>query len=124
MYWIGMIITAVLLVGYCALILVYRHLFLRLPLFMPGQGLNPSNTFTIVIPARNEENTIEHCLRSVLEQSYPQSLYEVIVVNDHSTDGTERIILSLQQQYANLHLINLADHLEGKRVNAYKKKAI
>lgn len=119
-----MIITTVLLAGYCGLILVYRYWFLRLPLFVPANPVNPVNRFSVVIPARNEAGNISQCLQSVLQQTYPQALYEVIVVNDHSTDGMEDKIVSLQRTYPNLHLINLADHLEGKQVNAYKKKAI
>ena len=80
--------------------------------------------FSIIIPARDEEDNIAACLRSVLQQQYPAALFEVIVINDHSSDQTETIILSLQQEYSNLRLINLADHLQGKQLNAYKKKAI
>ena len=44
---------------------------------------------SIIVPARNEERTIERCLRSLLASSYPK--FEVIVVDDRSTDGTAAI---------------------------------
>ncbi len=119
-----MIITAILLSGYCCLILVYRQWFLRLPLFVIGPNTNPTATFSVIIPARNEQENLPACLKSVLQQNYPPGLYEVIVVNDHSTDGTESIVRTLQLQYDNLLLINLKNHLDGKQLNAYKKKAI
>ena len=43
----------------------------------------------MVIPARNEVLNIERCVRSVLSSSYPA--LEVIVVDDHSTDGTAEV---------------------------------
>jgi chlorobactene glucosyltransferase len=48
---------------------------------------------SVVIPARNEAHNIERCIRSVLSTAYPP--VEVIVVNDHSTDGTGDIARSI-----------------------------
>lgn len=45
-------------------------------------------SFTIVIPMRNEEENISHCIKSVLACQYPTLLYEIIVVDDHSTDDS------------------------------------
>ncbi len=124
MYWTIMIITGVLLLGYCLLILIYRQWFLRLPVFTPLASTKPSIRFSVIIPARNEEHNITQCLRSVLAQDHPTDLYEVIVVNDHSTDKTESIVRGFQKQHGNVKLINLQEHLDGKELNAYKKKAI
>ena len=55
---------------------------------------------SVCVPARNEERDIETCLTSLLNQNYPQ--FEVIVVDDNSTDNTPRIIKSLQERYPNL----------------------
>ncbi len=124
MYWTGVIITAILLAGYCLLILLYRKWWLDLPQFNYQRSAEPEVFFSVIIPARNEEANIQACLASVLGQDYPADRLEVIVINDHSTDNTEIIVREIQQQYPNLVLINLADHLEGKQLNAYKKKAI
>lgn len=45
---------------------------------------------SIIVPVYNGEKTIERCLRSIQNQSY--SNIEIIVVNDGSTDHTQRII--------------------------------
>lgn len=45
---------------------------------------------SIIVPARNEEETIEQCLRSLLSLDYAN--YEVIAVNDRSTDRTGEIM--------------------------------
>ena len=46
--------------------------------------------FTLIIPAFNEEEDISYCLESCLSQSYQN--FELIVVNDGSTDKTELIV--------------------------------
>ena len=124
MYWIAIILTVVLLSVYCLLIVWYRQWFLRLPLFRIEPNAVPATRFSIIIPARDEEENIQSRLRTVLQQQYPAELFEVIVINDHSTDQTENSIRLLQREYAHLHLINLTDHLQGAQINAYKKKAI
>ncbi len=125
MYWPLITITTVLLLGYCVLILLYRQWFLRLPLFVPAAGGNGGTTrFSVIIPARNEEDNITACLLSILKQDYKGDAYEVIVINDHSTDKTEEIVIALQQHHSNLRLLNLRDYLDGRELNAYKKKAI
>jgi chlorobactene glucosyltransferase len=55
---------------------------------------------SVCVPARDEERDIEVCLTSLLNQDYPQ--FEVIVVDDNSTDNTPDIIKSLQKRHANL----------------------
>ncbi|MBM2827341.1 MAG: glycosyl transferase family 2 [Dehalococcoidia bacterium] len=54
-------------------------------------GLEARLRASIIIPAYNAQGTIGDCLRAVLHQSLPQSSYEVIVVDDGSTDGTATI---------------------------------
>lgn len=49
---------------------------------------------SVCVPARNEERGIRACLESLLKQDYPQ--FEVIVVNDHSTDRTGELINGLK----------------------------
>jgi cellulose synthase/poly-beta-1,6-N-acetylglucosamine synthase-like glycosyltransferase len=123
MYWFILFLTILLLLGYSLLIWQYRQWFLRLPEFTPGSG-EADTRFSIIIPARNEAENIENCLLSVLQQQYPSHLFEVIVINDHSTDETEAIVRSLQPTNSNLRLLNLSDLLKNNSLNAYKKKAI
>lgn len=48
---------------------------------------------SVIVPAYNAESTIERCLKSILTQTY-QNL-EVLVINDGSTDNTEKKILKI-----------------------------
>ncbi len=45
---------------------------------------------SILVPARNEEQHIEACVRSLLSQTYPR--LEILVLNDNSTDNTAAIV--------------------------------
>ncbi len=52
-------------------------------------------SLSIILPTFNEEKTIAKCIRSLLSQNYPG--LRVIAVNDGSTDGTEKIVKSMQK---------------------------
>ncbi|MFC1710959.1 glycosyltransferase [Patescibacteria group bacterium] len=47
--------------------------------------------FSIIIPAFNEEGYLPSCLKAVINQSFPKESYEIIVVNNNSTDKTEKL---------------------------------
>lgn len=49
-------------------------------------------TVSIVIPVYNGMRTIRHCLDAILQVDYPQSRYEVIVVDNNSRDGTPEVV--------------------------------
>ncbi|MEP6512475.1 MAG: glycosyltransferase, partial [Parafilimonas sp.] len=117
------IFTLILTGAYSILILIYYKAFVRLKIFKPSANINPVNSFSIIIPARNEEENIRSCIVSIFQNNYPSALFEVIVVDDFSTDKTIETVRKLQQEHTNLQLINLADRVQHK-LNSYKKKAI
>ncbi len=119
-----LIIITLLLICHAALIETYRKWFLKLKPFNTETNLEPVTTFTIIIPARNEQEHIGSCLHSVLYQDYPPHLFEVIVADDYSTDNTAFIVQSLQHQESNLQLMQLQQMLGHAQMNSYKKKAI
>lgn len=68
---------------------------------------------SVIIPARNEMANIAACLESVLAQQF-QGAWEVILVNDHSTDETGKIAQQFVSQYPHFQLIELAESV-GKK---------
>ncbi|MCW3108036.1 MAG: N-acetylglucosaminyltransferase, partial [Segetibacter sp.] len=121
---IVIIIILFLLTGHAVLIESYRKWFLKVKPFKPSPAIVPSIFFTVIIPARNEEDHVGKCLPSVLNQNYPSHLFEVIVADDYSTDNTAGIVKHLQDKYRNLRLLQIEKLLQGKQLNSYKKKAL
>lgn len=70
----------------------------------------------IIIPARNEEQNIGNLLQALAAQSYPLNKMEVLVIDDHSTDGTVSVVSQFPFSKSIL--------LEEEGIVAYKKKAL
>ena len=119
---IVIIISLLLLTAYSVLIIYYRQSWLSIPTFKPKERDGYQTKISIIIPARNEELNIADCLNSIVNQSYPKHLFEVLVVDDHSTDNTAAVIESYKGQ--NVQLISLKDFIAPNEINSYKKKAI
>lgn len=62
---------------------------------------------SIVIPAHNEEGCIEGTIRALHEELSEERIeHEILVVNDNSSDTTEQILISLQQEIPALNYVN------------------
>lgn len=109
-----LIATGFLFTCYTLLILYFWQSWKAIPVFTPSQ--QPQTSISVIIPARNEEANIGNLLQGLQEQSYPNKLLQVIVVDDHSTDNTAAIV----KTFPNVQLIQL--NADG--INSYKKKAV
>jgi chlorobactene glucosyltransferase len=74
----------------------------------PSEAINNSlidaePLISVIIPARNEARNIRECLQALLGQTYPN--FELIVVDDRSTDDTPRLLAELAQVNAHLQVI-------------------
>ena len=119
------IISLLLFAGYALLIIFYTVSWKQMPDFVPAPAPlseEDSVKISIIIPARNEAANIKSCLDSICQQSYPAHLYEVLVIDDHSTDDTASIVKNYPA--TNIRLISLQDFLQNGIINSYKKKAI
>lgn len=80
----------------------------HLPFLKPRQPVKSSDRFplvSIMVPARNEADQIERCVRSLLAQDYPN--FEVLVVDDRSEDETADIVERLAKADQRLRLIRI-----------------
>ena len=76
---------------------------------------------SVLIPARDEENNIGQCVRSLLNQDYPD--FEVLVLDDNSTDGTWQVLSEIASEDKRLHAIRgrkLPDGWFGKHWACYQ----
>jgi len=108
---------------YAAIVGRYIEGWRALSYFKPKIKSENSTTLSILIPARNEAQNIGKTLDAILAQNYPSHLFEIIVIDDHSTDDTATIVEQYLQQHSNLHLIRLANFDMGN-TQSFKKKAL
>jgi cellulose synthase/poly-beta-1,6-N-acetylglucosamine synthase-like glycosyltransferase len=127
------IFSILLLSCYSGLLMFYRAGWMNIriggnvdpgnhpPAFLSSNRSSP--LISVIIPARNEEKNLPVLLDTLMQQTIRAEWFEVIVVDDHSTDQTA----ALAADYAgklNLKVISLKDQLSPSFTNSYKKKAI
>jgi glycosyltransferase involved in cell wall biosynthesis len=77
---------------------------------------NTKMKLSIILPVYNVADYLPKCLDSLLAQDLPQNDYEIIVVNDGSTDNSGDIAQKYADKYANITLINQSNQgLSGAR---------
>lgn len=117
------IICTVLGLCYLILLTLYRIGWRKQPVFELKEDFVPHTFISVIIPARNEAGNIEQCILSIVSGSYPTHLFEIIVIDDYSTDNTIDIVKRFKQ--SNVRGIRLADYLNDTgNIVAYKKRAL
>ncbi len=100
------LLLSLLFVSYCSLnfliVAGLKKLRLRQTASSPEKP-----QISVIVAARNEELNIGRCLRSLVEQNYPLGLFEVIIVDDRSTDETAAIVRNYQLKYPFISLVSI-----------------
>ena len=94
---------------YLAIVSKHREFFLETDSYPPAPDNVP--LVSILIPARNEERNIGNCLESLRHLDYPH--YEVIVIDDRSTDGTAALVEGFSRKDSRIRLIRNQELKEG-----------
>ncbi len=81
---------------------------------MPVPSLSPPSV-SVVVAVRNEEDNIQAVLRDLSGMAFSKERFEVIIVNDHSTDKTAEIARQLIEGIPNGWLLELPIGREGKK---------
>ncbi len=75
-------------------------------------------TVSIIVAARNEEHNIGVCLESLSRIDYPQDRFEIIIINDQSTDGTALVVESYRNVIPNLKVMTTVGSVHNLRGKA------
>lgn len=122
-----------LLTGWACLLLLFTGLYLywqwamhrgwrRLQAPPSLTARRPLPFISVVVAARNEMGHLPSLLQALSAQDYPPHRFEIIIVDDHSSDGSPAWVAARQR--AGLRLLHLHDYLRGRRVVAHKKAAL
>lgn len=110
------IITAV----YLGLVVAFIYGWNKVPEFKL-QGLSSENTFSIIIPYRNESENLPRLFKSLSSLNYPSRKFEILLVNDESKDNSKLIAETFQNDFQELN-IQLIENI--RKTNSPKKDAI
>ena len=78
----------------------------------------PKNSFSIVVPFRNEAKNLTDLLNSISALNYPVNMFEVLLINDASKDDSCTIIENIKQQFPSIAILLL----NNKRLSGSPKK--
>jgi len=125
--WIMLFFGSALLfsLAYCSLITLFTIGWFRKRKYEADDTLG-TTTISVIIAARNEEINIGNCLKAIIAQNYPAERFEVIIVDDHSTDNTvleiNRVIVV--NPGIRIKLLQLAGEEQGKKAAIAKAVSV
>ncbi|MBR8536001.1 glycosyltransferase [Carboxylicivirga sediminis] len=98
--------------------LFYQLFFLLKPShFKPLTYDNKQRPLSVIICAKNEASNLKNFIPKICNQNYPN--FEVIVVNDCSTDDSEMVLAQLKTEFSNLYYTSIPlskQHYQGKKL--------
>lgn len=75
----------------------------------------PQLEVSLVIPFRDEAKHLPGILADLLAQDYPAHLFSVLMVNDHSTDGSREVVRAITENHDHFTCLDLPDGKSGKK---------
>ena len=103
-----LIFIAIILYGF--LILSYRYGWdNNLPAYIRDSDLKVS----VVVAMKNEEKNIKRLYKNIQSQNYPKDRFEILFINDHSSDSTQEVLKNIQSD--NLRCLNMPKGIYGKK---------
>ena len=111
------VLLALFLLAFLYQLGINLFVFLKLPLYKQKKNSSPTPGISVIICAKNEEKNLERFLPHILQQEYPE--FEVVVVNDSSSDETEQLLMQLAAQHKQLRYTSILANdnlMRGKKL--------
>jgi cellulose synthase/poly-beta-1,6-N-acetylglucosamine synthase-like glycosyltransferase len=115
-------LSVVIVLAYAFHILLFTYGWMRLRMDPAAKSPASETMVSVVVAMRDEKDNIHPLIRDLKAQDYPHELFEVILVDDHSADGTAELVESLlgEAGFGNIRSISL----ERSGLPGSKKRAI
>ena len=124
MFFVGIALCLALGFSYLLIISGYLKNWIDLK-YLPGRNnLENIPYISIVVAARNEEENISQCIQSLLRQDYQVDKFEILIVDDFSTDKTAELIKKFESSVTNLKYLSSTANEQRKHIFSYKREAI
>lgn len=111
---IPLIILLLLIYAYSLLILLFRQEIDHDP-ETPEVPFELSTGVSVVVPFRNEEDHLPSLVEDLLAQTYPEALTEILLVDDHSEDGSGTLASAAAGREARIRYLELPGDKTGKK---------
>lgn len=112
-----LIIVVILCIAYGAMVVIFWIGVIKLKKEKATASVEKI-PISIVVAFRNEENNLSALLSSIEKLNYPRNLYEVILVNDNSSDNWETITGEWEKRMPNLKVLSLKTEMGKKQALA------
>ena len=80
--------------------------------FYKKSSKNHTGGVSVIICAKDESSNLSRNLESFLEQDFP--LYEVVVVDDQSIDGSRYVLKDLSKRYSHLNVVTIEENVNHR----------
>jgi len=77
-------------------------------------GMEKFPFVSVIIPAYNEQDTLPHCLDSIVKLEYPLNKLQIIMVNDQSTDNTLKVAEAFRKKHKDIDMKVITGKHQGK----------
>ncbi len=103
------ILFIIYVIAFIDQLVYYWFVFGKLAFYKSKKRNKKPLPVSVVICARNQDYNLGQYLPKILEQDYPD--FEVVVVNDASTDDTLQLLQDFERQYPHLSIVNIQQNL-------------